>query len=344
MSARESSWQGGNTPSKVCKSKAQERLLPLIMGSAKLLPMCKRLLFACFALAVVRAPDQACAQFKDPHTYDNTPVGVNQLEIAYAFVHSDASIDTSLIVAGAKLNLNQGTIDYTRYFGVVHRLVWVEASVPLAGLDGSVSGTNIHGSITGAGDSSYVVAALLKGGPALSVAQFADYTPKTTVGVSLTITAPTGLYNPNKILNLGSHRWSFKPEIAVSHPFGPGQKWEFETYANAGFYTDNTSYHGAEILRQETLPGLEGHLSYSFLNSAWASVDTRYSFRGSTFVNGVNQNNAQQNFILGSEVNVSLNSQNSLIFEFAKALVHQNGPTSTGFAVKYNYSWGKGYR
>jgi len=25
-------------------------------------------------------------------------------------------------------------------------------------------------------------------------------------------------------------------------------------------------------------------------------------------------------------------------------LVHENGPRLTGFAVKYNYSWGKGYR
>lgn len=30
------------------------------------------------------------------------------------------SIDTSLIVAGAKLDLNQGSIEYTRYFGFVH--------------------------------------------------------------------------------------------------------------------------------------------------------------------------------------------------------------------------------
>jgi hypothetical protein len=35
------------------------------------------------------------------------------------------------------LNLNQGTIGYTHYFGVFHRLAWVEAAVPLAGLDGS---------------------------------------------------------------------------------------------------------------------------------------------------------------------------------------------------------------
>src|SRR5689334_17716242 len=107
---------------------------------------------------------------------------------------------------------------------------------------------------------------------------------------------------------------------------------------------DNTSYRGREILRQQSLPGVEGHISYLFNDALWASVDTRYSFRGTTFLNGVNQGNPQQNFILGSEMNVSLNSQNSLVFEFAKAVVHENGPALTGFSVRYDYTWGKAYR
>jgi hypothetical protein len=37
-------------------------------------------------------------------------------------------------------------------------------------------------------------------------------------------------------------------------------------------------------------------------------------------VDGLNQNNSQKNFILGTELNVSLNRQNSLVFEFGKAL------------------------
>jgi hypothetical protein len=270
-------------------------------------------------------------------------MGTNQLELAYAYAHANASIDNSLIVAGARFNLNQGTISYTRYFGFIHHLVWAEASVPLAGLNGSITGTNIRGSVTGTGDSSYTVSALLKGGSALSVAQFADYKPITTVGMSLTITAPTGQYSSDKILNLGSNRWSFKPEIAISHPFGPEQKWEVEAYANSYFFTDNTSYHEREILRQHALPGLEGHISYSFLDRLWASLDARYSFRGTTFIDGVDQNNAQQNLSLGSVVNLSFNSRNSLVFEFDKSLVHRNGPAVSGFATKYNYSWGKGY-
>jgi hypothetical protein len=303
--------------------------------------MNNRLLLGCVAGAMLYIPIRACAQFTDPRNYENTPVGTNQIELGYAYVHSNASLDTSLIVAGAKFNVNQGIIDYTRYFGLLHRLTWVEAGVPVAGLSGSISGTKRQGSTTGAGDSSYAIGMLLKGGPALSVAQLENNEPTTILGMSFTITAPTGSYNSGKILNLGSDRWSFKPEIALSHPFGPARKWVADGYANIYFYTDNTSYHGTEILRQQPLPGFEGHISYSFTDNLWASFDTRYSFRASTSVDGVSQNNPQRNFVLGSEVNVALNPKNSLVFEFAKALVHSNGPAAVGFSVRYDYTWGR---
>lgn len=216
-------------------------------------------------------------------------------------------------------------------------------SVPIAGLSGSI-GANINGSVIGTGDSSYQIGMLLKGGPALSVAEFESYKLTTSVGASLSFTAPTGQYDRNKLFNLGSDRWSFKPEVGVSQPFGREQKWEIDAYANSYFFTDNTTYRGLEVLKQRPLPGVEAHLSYSFNDAVWASLDTRYSFRGDTLVNGVNQNDAQRNFILGSEVNVSLSSRSTLIFMFARALVHENGPDSTGFAVRYDYIWGKGYR
>ena len=305
--------------------------------------MRKRLLYVCFALTVTRSPHPVSAQFSDPRTYTNSPVGINQIELMYAYDHSDASIDSSLVVGEARLDLNQGIITYTRYFGVLHRLTWVEPSVPIAGLSGSI-GANINGSVIGTGDSGGQIGMLLKGGPALSVAEFESYKPTTSVGASLTLTAPTGQYDRNKLFNLGSDRWSFKPEVGVSQPFGREQKWEIDAYANSYFFTDNTTYRGLEVLKQRPLPGVEAHLSYTFNDLIWASLDTRYSFRGDTLVNGVNQNDAQRNFILGSEVNVSLNSRSTLVFVFARALVHENGPDSTGFAVRYDYIWGKGYR
>jgi len=303
--------------------------------------MDKRPVILCIALA---AHTCACAQFTDPRNYQNTPVGINQLELGYAYVHSDTSIDESFIVSGATLNLNQGLIDYTRYFALLHRLAWAEATIPIANLSGSIAGTNITGSTTGTGDSAYSVALLLKGGPALTPKQFANAETTTSVGLSLSITAPTGQYDPNKLLNLGSDRWSFKPEIGLSTPFGPDQRWVFDAYANTYLYTNNNSYRGVEVLRQRALLGLEAHISYTFNNTIWASLDTRYSFLGATNVSGANQNNSQQNFVVGSELVVAPTARNSFTFEFAKAAIHKNGPSLTGFAVKYDYTWGKDYR
>jgi hypothetical protein len=301
-------------------------------------------LLAAVALISWCVAGSANAQFTDPRNYQNTPVGVNQVEVAYAYLHANSSIDPALVIGDASLNLNQGTVSYTRYFGVFHRTAWAMADVPIAGLEGSISGTHVSGSVAGAGDSGYAASILLKGGPALSVDDFAKSKPTTTLGLSLTATAPTGRYSSEKILNLGGNRWWFRPEIGLSCPFGPEQKWVVDLYSNAGFYLDNDSYRGKQVLRQRALPGFEGHISYSFRDSIVGSLDTRYSFRGGTTVDGEDQNNSQQNFILGSEAIFFLNPKNSFTVTFAKALVHENGPSLTGVSVKYDYEWGKGLR
>lgn len=54
----------------------------------------------------------------DPRTYANAPVDLNQLELDYAYANSNASIDTSLVISGAHLDLNQATASYTRTFGL----------------------------------------------------------------------------------------------------------------------------------------------------------------------------------------------------------------------------------
>jgi hypothetical protein len=300
-------------------------------------------LLASLALAGLLA-GSAHAQFTDPRNYENFPVGVNQVELTYDYVRANESVDPSLIIQGAHLNLNQWTLSYTRYFGLLGRMAWVAPSIPLAVLNGAAPGSNLSGSVGGAGDSGYEFAWLLKGGPALSPAEFESYKPTTVVGVSLNVTAPTGLYRADKILNLGSDRWSFRPEIGLSHPFGPDQKWTFDAYANSYFYTDDTSYRGAEILRQGPLPAFEGHISYTFGERVVTSLDARYSFRGDTSIDGVGQNDSQKNFIVGSEAIVTLNAKNQLTFIFEKAAVHVNGPSATGVAVRYDYYWGVGYK
>ena len=61
---------------------------------------------------------------------------------------------------------------------------------------------------------------------------------------------------------------------------------------------------------------------------------THYSFGATTYVDGVSQNTAQQNFTVGNELNISLSPQNSRTFVFPRLLFIKNGPTTTGFSIK----------
>lgn len=46
----------------------------------------------------------------------------------------------------------------------------------------------------------------LYGAPAMHLKQFTEYHPKTIVGASITVNAPTGQYDPNKFINVGTNR------------------------------------------------------------------------------------------------------------------------------------------
>jgi hypothetical protein len=279
------------------------------------------------------------AQFTDARTYTQGPVDLNQVELEYQYGRANASFDTSLVVGSANLEQNKGTFSYTHNFSTFGHLTWITGNVQGGSLSGSVAATNTSGSTSGMGASSLEVAGLLMGGKALSAAELAAREPTTILGMSLTVTGPNGQYDPNRVLNLGSNRWSFKPEMGVSYPFGAERKWELDGYINAYFFTDNTSYQGTEILKQEPLPGLEVHISYSVTPSFWVSLDSRYAFRGETVVDGQTQGNGQQNLIVGTEANWSPNSHNTLDIVFAKALVHVNAPAATSVSVSYTYSW-----
>jgi len=301
--------------------------------------MCGRMFLALAAITALCFPERLWAQFTDPRTYTVSPVGVNQLETDFGYARADASIDNSLVIGGAHLKLQQATVSYSHNFSLLGDLAWVKASAPLARLSGYVAGTRISGSTSGAGDASLELATLIKGGQALSAAEFSKYESATTCGMGVTVTAPTGEYNSNKLLNLGAHRWSIKPEVGISQPFGAERTWVIDGYVNTYFFSDNTSYRGTEVLRQEPLPGLEAHISHDFTPRFWASVDARYAFRGDTLVDGVDQNSAQRSLTLGSEASWSPRSRHTFELVVAKAVVHKNAPAATGVAMRYVYNW-----
>ena len=93
----------------------------------------------------------------------------------------------------------------------------------------------------------------------MELREFSNTEKEMVVGASLQVTMPTGQYDDEKLLNIGSNRWVVKPEIGISIPSG---KWSFEFSAAARFFTDNNDFVGDVTFEQDPLYNLQLHLVY----------------------------------------------------------------------------------
>jgi hypothetical protein len=97
------------------------------------------------------------------------------------------------------------------------------------------------------------------------------------IGVSLKVVAPTGQYDPTKLINVGNNRWALKPEIGYSQRWG---HWVVDAYGAAWFYTTNPEFFshnqyfpGTQTQSENPVGVFEGHLSYDFKPRLWVPLD-----------------------------------------------------------------------
>jgi hypothetical protein len=94
---------------------------------------------------------------------------------------------------------------------------------------------------------------------------------------------PLGQYDASKVINLGSNRWVFSPQIGVWHGI---DQFTFEAYAGVWFFTDNTKFLGTQIKSQDPLVTFQVHVSYAFTNGNWIAVSSRQSLGGAVTIDG----------------------------------------------------------
>ncbi|AXE94212.1 transporter [Paraburkholderia terricola] len=190
----------------------------------------------------------ASAQEMEPHAYSATPVGTNFVVIDYARSSGGFSVDPSLPIANVQAKINTYAFGYSHSFGVAGHTASIAVSIPYASANvtGDVQGRPQHAYRSGSGDVRFRVALNLLGDPALTPEQFARRRPSTILGVSLSVAAPTGQYVPSRLINVGSNRWSFKPEIGLSQPIG---NWFVDGAVGVWFFTDNNDFFVSVNLR-----------------------------------------------------------------------------------------------
>jgi hypothetical protein len=203
-------------------------------------------------LSLLLLPAGAGAQELTPGAYWPLPRGMNIVTVINSFNWGDVDFDPSVPVDQASARINTTALVYTRTLSIAGRSANIGLQLPIVGghLEGLYLGAPAELDRFGLGDPRIVIGVNLYGAPTMTPKAFAPYRMRTLVGASLTVAPPLGQYDDTKVINLGTNRWSLKPEVGLSRASG---HWIIELMAGVWLFTDNTDFIGIHTRSQDPI-------------------------------------------------------------------------------------------
>lgn len=266
-------------------------------------------------LALAGLAMQMSAQQLEPRAYAALPKNLNAVVAAYGVSRGNVLADPSLPITNFEITTNTFSAHYLHTFEVGERLARVQVSLPYVNLSGKlqINGHDTSGARSGLADAGIRLGINLTGSPPLDKKDFRQYTQKTIIGASLVILVPTGLYYGEKRINIGSHRWGFKPELGVSKKIG---RVYLETYSGVWFYTLNNNYLTSKKLSQYPVFNIQVHGAYYFRSLMWVSVNLLWFIGGQTKIDDVPQGALLNNWRVGATWGIPIARGQSLKLQF----------------------------
>ena len=286
------------------------------------------------------------AQDLAPRSYVITPIHSNAVVLTYSFSSGNLDLQGATPITDATAKAHVPIIAVFHSMRIFDRSASLTMGLPygVAHFHGRVFGPETNADRSGLLDSVYRFSMNLIGGPAMSAPEFRKWQQKSILGMSVRVIAPTGQYDPTKLVNFGANRWGFKPEIGFSRRNG---HWIFDTYGGAWLYTKNPKffsqnqyYPGVRAHTQAPVGAFEGHVSYDVKPRLWVSFDGNFWFGGRTSLNGVeNPLTEQRSSRLGATASVPINRHQSIKCSYSNGAYVKFGGDFQNVSVAWQYSW-----
>jgi hypothetical protein len=282
------------------------------------------------------------AQDLSPRAYVITPLHSNAIIMTYSFFHGSVLFDGAAPITGATGTYNVSILSCYHSFDFLGRSANMDVSLPYAvgKFQGDVAGQPNQLYRSGLVDFTSRVSVNLRGGAAMPVQHFVKWRQKTLLGVSLKVVAPTGQYDPTKLVNWGTNRWAFKPDFGYSKRWS---NWVLDSYAGAWFYTSNPRYFSPPTPKPQTekpIGSFEGHLSYDVKSRLWFSLDGNFWFGGVTSLSGIaNPATRQTSSRIGVTASLPLGPHQSVKVSYNNGDYIRFGGNYQNVAFGWQYSW-----
>lgn len=297
-----------------------------------------------FVSCLVGGTHTLSAQELTPHRWNHLPINLNILGSGYVYTHADIVLDPVLQIENLELEMNTVAIRYIRTAKILGKSARFELGQGYQDgtWDGLLEGKPATVHRQGLTDTSLRVSAILYGAPPLEGKEFKAYRQsvakcETLVGVGLIVNLPTGDYSSDHLINLGSNRFTFKPQLGLVHQRG---HWTYEVSAAIWYFTDNDDFWKGSEREQDPFYTLQGHLIYTFRPGLWLSSSIGYGYGAQNTINGELKDDRGENlaFALVGGFAISRNMGFKLAYIGTRTQTNK-GFDSDSVAVSFSVIW-----
>ena len=259
---------------------------------------------------------------------------------AATFGRADGSIifDVTSPIKDVTAGINSTTLAYFQSFGFLGRNANISLAQPYlwGHVEGLVSEEFTRITRSGLADGALRFAVNLAGAPALAPREFVNYQQRTNLGASVTVLAPVGQYDPVKLINPGTNRWGFRPELGISHRDG---RWLLEGAGGVWLFSDNDRFFEETHLERGPMLSLQGHLTYNITPRMWVGFDANYYRGGDSVIDGEKSDRPVADSRFGVTWSLALYRRHSVKFQYAEGVVSRLGNDFRSFAFTYQVIW-----
>lgn len=292
------------------------------------------------ALAAVGA-GRLSAQSIEPRAYSPAPIGTNFAIVGLVESRGAIPIDPALPLSDIDLTIDSVLLAYARSIDLFGKSAKFDLIVPTSHLKGEATyfGQPIEREIWGVGDPLARLTILFHGAPAMGPAEFAQYRQDLLLGASVQVSIPVGQYDHERLLNLGGNRWSIKPELGASKTWG---RWTVETALGVTFYTRNNDFFGGHERKQKPIYSAQGHIIYNLKPGMWLAANLSWFAGGRTIIDGIEDDNLQENWRTGLILAAPVNRRISLKANASTGVSTRTGNNFDLYGIAFQYRWGAG--
>ena len=168
-----------------------------------------------------------------------------------------------------------------------------------------------------------------------------DYEPTWTIDVATMLALPIGMYDSDKLVNLGQNRWFGRIALPVKYHFGvfsPGYMKSFEVIPSVWLFDENDDFMG-EKLENDPLWQIEAHLTSDFTPSFWGSLDLLFRGGFQSEIDGVEKGEELDIGDLGLTLNFQVNDNLGIRTSFSSNVFGDSNLDNSMIRLGFVYGW-----